>query len=426
MLALRRLPTVLAVVTLAAAALLVSAPPASAATVTVSTWNELTTAAADTGVDTIVLGADITAPENAYLNLQYRTVTLDLAGNELTIANIVGLSAAAIFARGADITIADSVGTGTLTAVGGSYRAGIEFWNSSDRVTITGGTVTAIGGGWGAGIGGGSDFNGGTVVMSGGILHATGGVWASAIGSGDDAGGEGTITLLGPTNAGDIPAMADRTPVTLANPVTGTTATLTAQPATPSQGSLGTVDIAFSYEVTFTDGTSTLGTAVVEYGSTVDPDDIPADPSGPELTLTSWASDPAGIATTDPITAPVTFTAQFETTELDVRTVFGNGRADDVATVAYGSTYSVPTTAPTREGYEFTGWSVSPADADPAKVTVDATWTAQWAEVESDVSVDTDDDALAQTGTMTTSIAPAIAALLAAGAALLIARRRIQ
>lgn len=87
---------------------------------------------------------------------------------------------------------AQANGTGTLTATGGQWAAGIGggygSGGSGGTVTINGGTVTATGGNFGAGIGGGGSSsngnNGGTVTINGGTVIATGGIYAAGIGGG--------------------------------------------------------------------------------------------------------------------------------------------------------------------------------------------------------------------------------------------------
>ncbi|MDR1785471.1 MAG: hypothetical protein LBR23_03275 [Spirochaetaceae bacterium] len=97
--------------------------------------------------------------------------------------------------------------SGTLTAQGGQYAAGIGGGSgeSGGTITVSGGTVTAQGGQRAAGIGGGWKGNGGIIAVSGGTVSAQGGtnpsdepasVKAAAIGGGWGGNG-GTITLSG-------------------------------------------------------------------------------------------------------------------------------------------------------------------------------------------------------------------------------------
>lgn len=90
-------------------------------------------------------------------------------------------------------------GTGTLTAQGGYYGAGI-----GGGLNVTGGTITLIGGTvnatghYGAGIGGGSFGEGGEITIKGGKIDAQGGIHCAGIGGGNDRAG-GTITIEGGT-----------------------------------------------------------------------------------------------------------------------------------------------------------------------------------------------------------------------------------
>ena len=77
-------------------------------------------------------------------------------------------------------------GSGSVTATGGYYAAGIGGgeYGGCGTITISGGTVTATGGKYAAGIGGGEYGGCGTITISGGIVTATGGFLAAGIGSG--------------------------------------------------------------------------------------------------------------------------------------------------------------------------------------------------------------------------------------------------
>lgn len=96
-------------------------------------------------------------------------------------------------------------GTGSLTATGASYGAGIGGGDGGNggTITINGGTVTANGGYGGAGIGGGAYENGGSVAINGGTVTATGGDSGAGIGGGYGSTGgvitinDGTVTANG-------------------------------------------------------------------------------------------------------------------------------------------------------------------------------------------------------------------------------------
>ncbi len=101
-------------------------------------------------------------------------------------------------------------GTGSLTAIGGNYAAGIGGGKDGDggTIKISGGTVTAKGGNSAAGIGGGGNSaagigggeNGasGTIEISGGTVTATGDGGGAGIGGGEN-GASGTIEISGGT-----------------------------------------------------------------------------------------------------------------------------------------------------------------------------------------------------------------------------------
>ena len=78
-------------------------------------------------------------------------------------------------------------GTGSLTATGGDYAAGIGSGKgaSCGNITISGGTVMASSGKWGAGIGSGyAKSSCGDISISGGDITASSGQYGAGIGSG--------------------------------------------------------------------------------------------------------------------------------------------------------------------------------------------------------------------------------------------------
>ena len=87
-------------------------------------------------------------------------------------------------------------GSGSVTATGGQYAAGIGSrsgrTNGCGNITISG-TVTATGGQGGAGIGSGNSGICGDVTISGGNITANGGEDGAGIGSGSGVGSEGTF-----------------------------------------------------------------------------------------------------------------------------------------------------------------------------------------------------------------------------------------
>ena len=88
---------------------------------------------------------------------------------------------------------------GTVTAEGGNYGAGIGSgggsYDGGDHITITGGTVTAEGGNYGAGIGGGYGGVGDHITIGGGAVTAEGGNYGAGIGGG--YGGVGDHITIG-------------------------------------------------------------------------------------------------------------------------------------------------------------------------------------------------------------------------------------
>ena len=130
-------------------------------------------------------------------------VTIELDGNnELKSGNLkAGLEKNT---SEGTLTLKDDkeAGSGSLTAEGGGWAAGIGGSNGkgTNNIIISGGTVTAEGGNYGAGIGsGGGSYDGGDhITITGGTVNATGGAWGAGIGGGygDDS---DHITITGGT-----------------------------------------------------------------------------------------------------------------------------------------------------------------------------------------------------------------------------------
>ena len=104
-------------------------------------------------------------------------------------------------------------GSGTLTATGGKFGAGIGSGSSGScgNIIISGGTIIATGGESGAGIGSGELGSCGKITISGGTVTASGGFNAAGIGSvhfhsccGDISISGGTITATGGSFAAGI------------------------------------------------------------------------------------------------------------------------------------------------------------------------------------------------------------------------------
>ncbi|WP_147918040.1 Ig-like domain repeat protein [Ruania zhangjianzhongii] len=146
---------------------------------------ELSTA---TDGSTVTLCGDLTVvPGDNELRVPGgRSVTLDLAGHDLTATGRWQRTALAVGAD-ATLTIDDTVGGGTLTATAGASQAGIELGPRPEHATliVNGGTIIASATdeyGNGAGIGGSGGDNGGTVIINDGVVHATGTGHAPGIG----------------------------------------------------------------------------------------------------------------------------------------------------------------------------------------------------------------------------------------------------
>lgn len=115
-----------------------------------------------------------------------------------------------------NLTITDTNGDGSLTAVGRFTGAGIGGGGGGEEdgtnITIAGGTINAIGDGYGAGIGGGSDANGSNITISGGDVTATsrssgagigGGAWGK--GSNIKVSGDAKLKVQGGKTEGGLP-----------------------------------------------------------------------------------------------------------------------------------------------------------------------------------------------------------------------------
>ncbi|MDD2426589.1 MAG: hypothetical protein PHV73_00640, partial [Eubacteriales bacterium] len=91
-------------------------------------------------------------------------------------------------------------GTGSLTATGGMWSAGIGGGDlgSGRNIIINGGTINSAGGAQGAGIGGGFLGTGSDIIINGGTVNATGGENGAGIGGGRQEVGS-KITINGGT-----------------------------------------------------------------------------------------------------------------------------------------------------------------------------------------------------------------------------------
>jgi hypothetical protein len=136
------------------------------------------------------------------------TLILDGTNNVTTTAENIP----AILPGGSGTTLTIR-GSGSVTAKGGEYAAGIGTGSYASFITtvytcgniiIESGTITAKGGEKGAGIGGGNNGICGNITISGGTVTANGGSYSAGIGSGDGYGHVngstcGNITISGGT-----------------------------------------------------------------------------------------------------------------------------------------------------------------------------------------------------------------------------------
>ncbi|GAB2619754.1 Ig-like domain-containing protein [Pseudactinotalea suaedae] len=183
--------------------LIASVPPAAAADATVTTGAELVEAFDCDGADTctVTADADIVSSQGPAV-AEGRTVTLDLAGHQVTISSQRDHAGIAV-PPGAALVIEDSVGGAVLTTTGGAFGAGIggDYLESAGAITINGGEVTAVGGGLAAGIGGGQEGGGGDVMIGSGAAVTASGASATSVAIGPGSGGSGLGSL---SNAGTV------------------------------------------------------------------------------------------------------------------------------------------------------------------------------------------------------------------------------
>jgi len=134
----------------------------------------------------------------------------------------------------------------------------------------------------------------------------------------------------------------------------------------------------------FADGTSVFTETGVEYGEKLS-GIVPAEPTREGYTFTGWVDaqgNPATIPTTMP-NAPIDLTATWEIKSATVtfdagEGSFADGTSKATASGNYGTDITLPA-EPTRDGFNFKGWSGLPEDGKiPAKdITVTAIWEAK-------------------------------------------------
>ncbi|WP_158268786.1 InlB B-repeat-containing protein [Salinibacterium hongtaonis] len=183
----------------------VAGPAQPAAAANPTTFADLQTAFTAGGA--VTLGGDITQSGGGLVVPSGTSVTLNLGGRTLNVTGVLGQngnsngSAGIAVEGGASLTV---VGPGTLYAKGGAGSAGIggRVGAAIGSITINSGTVTATGGEYGAGIGTGDAGQapaGTRITIAGGtVTAATTSVGAAAIGGGEN-GAMPDITISGGT-----------------------------------------------------------------------------------------------------------------------------------------------------------------------------------------------------------------------------------
>lgn len=152
----------------------------------------------------ITVGSTITIADGATFTLSWTTLNvtsgpgIQCSGNATLIldgTNYITTTAERFPAilPGGSGTALTIRGSGSVTATGGQYAAGIGSGSFATHITtvytcgniiIESGTITAMGGESGAGIGGGYNSICGNITISGGTVNATGGSCGAGIGSG--------------------------------------------------------------------------------------------------------------------------------------------------------------------------------------------------------------------------------------------------
>lgn len=155
------------------------------------------------------LPADLTLNNlNIDVSATYGACAFNITGNSTVNITLQGTNIlkSGSNCAGLHVSVGNTVkinGSGSLTAQGHDFSAGIGSTHAIDcgTITINGGIVTANGGFQGAGIGGGGSGNsggkGGTITINGGTVTATGTYDAKDIGPGEKKGSVGTITITG-------------------------------------------------------------------------------------------------------------------------------------------------------------------------------------------------------------------------------------
>ena len=286
------------------------------------------------------------------------STSIDLNGYSMTFTAADGYAGIRVPLT-ASLTIADSVGTGTLNVaggerlnltgagagIGGNGGAAASSGESVGTLTITGGNIDSTGGAGAGGFaaaagigGGGAGFQmtgpavhggiGGLVTISGGNVTATGGLGGAVtyqngagIGSGSSndaavSASGGTLVLQGtgtPATAGNgyssgPAAIAGVAATVSTSPVAGVSFVQTGTDAS-SAASAGTTSIAFSADVTFDSaGGSAVSTQTVPWGGTAA---APVAPTRSGYNFAGWSLGGGSYSFSNLVLAPITLTASW-------------------------------------------------------------------------------------------------------------------
>lgn len=354
--------------------------PASAATQTVTNWSDLQSAFSSAAIGqttTIVLANDISTTTSATSFLTVNTsasttgaaIVLDLNGHHLTVpANTDGSYPPAIGVyKGSSLTIQDSVGGGVLNATAGNYAAAIGIGygvaaiktSPADRtggtIIINSGTVNATGGDRSSGIGGGYFFGGGVIEINGGQVTATGGGMAPGIGNGW---GQGSAT--GTNDATSI-RLAGGVVTAVGN---GGSPGIGRGLMTASTVAAGSISISGCGSVSATGGSGAansfgggagIGAGAVASGTTVAPDPLSID-GAPQAGAPTVAASGAAGTTAAGVGSPITYSGkasyQLTVTATTPSTAADGGIFTVLCTAVSPST---PSAAPSAPGLPATG-----------------------------------------------------------------------
>lgn len=138
------------------------------------------------------------------------------------------------------------------------------------------------------------------------------------------------------------------------------------------------------YQVTFIADNTVIYDEKQEYGSAIT---APTAPEKEGYTFISWGE----VAETVPA-GDVTYTAEYEINKYTVKFVDEDGTVYSSESLDYGSSITAPD-APTKEGFEFVGWTPEVDTTVPAK---DVEYTATWKEIYVDAIAELSNDSNAE------------------------------